>query len=72
MGKRLKYEVKELTHKDWIDGDWRHKPKFQLVKNGELICEMKSSNTMENIVRKRFNEMEKRFNDQPFEIDLKW
>ena len=71
MAKRLKYEVNESTHKHWNNGQWMYEQKFQLIRNGELVCEMESSNMMENIVRQRFNEMAKRFNEQPLKIDLK-
>lgn len=71
MAKRLKYEVQESGAKYWSNNEWQERPKFKLVKNGELICEMTSSDLMENVVRKRFKEMAKRFNEQPFEIDEK-
>ncbi len=67
--KTPKYVVKESSEKVWIQG-WEYRPKFQLLRNGEIICEMVSSLLMENIVRSRFNEMAKRFNEQPFEIDI--
>lgn len=70
MPKRLKYEVKESTKKYWGNVQLESQPYFQLLKNGELVCEMTSSNLMENIVRQRFNEMAERFNKEPFKIDI--
>ncbi len=71
MPKIPKYVVEESSHKYFLDGGWHYNPKFKLIWGGQLICEMTSSFIMENIVRQRFNEMAKRLNEKPFEIDLK-
>lgn len=71
MANKIKYVVNESSAKDWDNGRWVNVPKFQLIGNGEIICEMKPGFLMENVARLRFQEMAKRFTEHPFEIDLK-
>lgn len=69
--RKPKYTVKECDENYWDGGRFCNQPKFKLIMNGELICEMTSSVLMEDFVRQRFNELARRLNADPFEIDLK-
>jgi len=57
-----KYKFKEKEIKDLLEGTITH-VEFKMLRDGRLICEMKSSYLMSPVVRGEFEIMKKALND---------